>query len=568
MSFSLSNLPVGAKVKFGKYSVNGEVAESIIWLIVDKNHAGYPTNSVTLLTEKCIDLRCYDGIESNLPGQDGTITSGRNTYSLSNIDAWLNSSAVSWYVKKHDYDTPPSNANTNSLVGYDTRPGFLYNFTPDERNAILSTSFVVPKYSATTESLSRKIFLPSYGEVGIGSGTETMGDSRWAYFSSHPATTQLTQQAIDNTLFVPKPAPTANISYWSRNVSSVNSVETMVIVDSGVGPRKTHSGEFGVRPVLNLPSTVSITDTTDADGCYVVTFNTAPSAPAVLNVPTIYGGKTNAISWSNSTDLQGDVITYQLECRLNGNNFEQIYSGTSTVYAHFVPFNTGSVEYRVKAIDPMGESSAYTTSGILAPINNHAPVISGTDENLGTKNAGFFVRYTIADADSDVVTVTEAIDGVPLRTMVATLGETITFDIRNNTWLVLPNGSHTLTITANDGIDTTVRTCVFIKSVDTLVISNTSNPWWSSTMPTRIMLVVTRNLPLNADFKVEVCNNGFDTYNWVWEDATTAVKSGLVYQFTNKTKTADNWGVMIRVTVCRNSASGACYVSAIGGNFE
>ena len=568
---SISNLPVGAKVKFGKYSVNGEVAQDIIWLIVDKNHSGYPANSVTLFTEKCIDLRCYDAIEQNLPGQDGTITSGRNTYSLSNIDSWLNSSAVSWYVKKHDYDTPPSNANTNSLVGYDNRPGFLYNFTPDERNAILTTSFVVPKFQSitqsTSESLSRKVFLPSYVETDSGYTSEPLGDSMWAYFENDRTDiTQLTQQCIDNTLSPTKPTATTAIGYWSRTPHAVNSVDTFVILGGGVSARKTHSGEFGVRPVLNLPSTVSITDTTDADGCYVVTFNTAPYTPAILNVPTIYGGKTNAISWSNSTDLQGDTITYQLECSTNGGGYETIYNGTSAVYAHSVPFGVNTVAYRVKATDPMGMSSEYITSTTISVINNNAPVISGSDTNLGVKSDDFTGTYTITDANNDTVTVTEAIDGVQIRALVAKLGEEITYGINGTTWLTLPNGSHTLTISATDGIDTAVRTLVFTKLADKFTIQN-STPWVTSNMPTRIMLVVTRSIPSAATFKVEVCNNGYDK-SPTWEDATDAVVSGLVYVFSNTKKTAADWGVLVKVTVERKGATGACYVSAIGGNFE
>ena len=84
---------------------------------------------------------------------------------------------------------------------------------------------------------------------------------------------------------------------------------------------------------------------------------------------------------------------------------------------------------------------------------------------------------------------------------------------------------------------------------------------------TRIMVVVTRNIPVGATFKVEVCNNYFDT-NKVWENATEAVLSGLVHVFSNKVKTSSQWGVVVRVTVNRNGATGACYVSAIGGNFE
>ena len=86
-------------------------------------------------------------------------------------------------------------------------------------------------------------------------------------------------------------------------------------------------------------------------------------------------------------------------------------------------------------------------------------------------------------------------------------------------------------------------------------------------MPTRIVLSVTRSVAFGAIFKVEVCNNGYDA-SPTWEDATVAVTSSLVYAFENVSKTADNWGVMVRVTLDRNGSTGACYVSAIGGNFE
>ena len=40
MAQLLSNLPIGAKVKFGKHSINGETALPITWVVVAKNHTG------------------------------------------------------------------------------------------------------------------------------------------------------------------------------------------------------------------------------------------------------------------------------------------------------------------------------------------------------------------------------------------------------------------------------------------------------------------------------------------------------------------------------------------------
>jgi hypothetical protein len=304
----------------------------------------------------------------------------------------------------------------------------------------------------------------------------------------------------------------------------------------------------------------------DGEGCYTIVWNSAPYQPASLPVPTVYGGKSNAISWSSAFDPDGDALIYQLECSIDNGNYTVIYNGSSTAYAHLVPFGTSTITYRVKAIDPSGESSAYTTSATINVVNNKPPVISGADTNLGVKSSGFSGTYTIEDADSNVFTVTEAIDGVQIRSLVARTGEEIVYGIVDDTWLALPNGSHTLTIKVTDGIDTAVRTIVFTKLVEKLKIEN-KEPWVSTTMPTRIMLVVTRNIPSLATFKVEVCNNGYDA-SPTWEDATDAVKSGLVHVMTNTRKTAANWGVRVRVTVERNGATGACYVSAIGGNFE
>ena len=567
MAQLLSNLPIGAKIKFGKHSVNGETAQPITWVVVAKNHTGYPSNSVTLLTEKIIDLRAFDAKEPNNSDKD-IAERGNNTYSLSNIDQWLNSSKDSWYTPSHSADNAPSAGCVLYGTVYDSRPGFLSNFTLTERTAILPTTIIVTKYSHTTETLSRGVFLPSATEIGA--PLSIADGSPWGYFantSSRMCT--VTNQCVENTLSTNK--PTASPYYWTWLLRSVNASDTYGVASvsqtGSVNYPGAWYGDEGIRPVVNIGGEQKVSDATDSDGCYVPVFNSAPPAPSTITTPSdIYGGKTNTISWSQVTDPDGNSVTYQLECAINGGSYTQIYSGAALSYAHLVPFGTNNVTYRVKATDTADASSAYTISTTLAVVNNNAPVISGTDENLGVKSSGFTGTYTISDAENNAVTVTESIDGVQIRSLVATLDQEITYGVTETTWLALANGSHTLTISATDGIDTSVRTYVFTKLVESLKIQN-STPWAASTMPTRIMLVVTRNIPSLATFKVEVCNNGYDT-SPKWEDATDAVTSGLVHVFSNKSKTASKWGVLVRVTVNRNGMAGACYISAIGGNFE
>ena len=585
MAQLLSNLPVGSKVKFGKHQVNNETPWSIIWTVVAKNHVStpaYPSNSVTLHATNIIDLRAIDAKE---PESTDTNRAGYgyNRYMYSNIHQWLNSraGAGAWWSNSTSTDSSPSNARVTYSTGYDNRPGFLNFFTDAEYNAILNTTIraITPDADVKVGApnyydIATKIFLPSMVEVGAGDSMGTEGTA-WGYYTSAAMRMcGVNAQVINNTSSIDKPSDSAvKWRWWLRTPYYYSLSHTQLIYPTGEAQSATsNEGRIGVRPALNLSASTYVTDMVDADGCYAVSWNVAPYAPASINVPAvIYGGKNNVISWSATTDPNGDTIAYSLECLLNDDRAVEIYRGTALSYTHLLPFGTTSAQYQVRAIDSFGEGSTYRASTIRSSdagtiINNNAPTIDGTDANLGVKSSGFSGTYKVNDSNNNMVTVTEFIDGVQIRAFVPTLGATNTYSITDNTWLALSNGSHTLTIRATDGIDTSVRTYTFTKLVESFTIRN-STPWSATTMPSRIMLVVTRNLPATATFKVEVCNNGHDTTP-TWEDCTNAVRSGMVHVFSNKTKTATNWGVVVRVTVARNGATGACYVSAIGGNFE
>lgn len=550
MAQLLSNLPIGAKVKFGKF-LNAD----LIWLIADKNHSGYPSDSITLVSEKIIYRLAFDAMEST----NGGI--GNSHYGYSNLRQWLNSNAAggAWYSPQHSADVPPSSKEVVPSVLYSEWAGFLNGFSKNEQSVILNTTITYDNANAMYLTSVDKVFLLGSGEVGVSTGMP--GQVLLSLFGTGSI---FRKAGYTNEYLALYPTLNSSGNYVLRDSAASY---TKVCVDyNGEWQTTSPHYESGVRPATNILASLSVSDVTDSDGCYTILWNIAPPTPTTLNVPTIYGGKSNPISWSVASDPDGDAVTYQLECSVDDGEYTQIYSGASTSYAHLVPFGTVSVAYRVKVLDPSGAASEYKTSATITVVNNNAPVISGTDSNLGVKSSGFTGTYTVTDANNNTVTVTETIDGVQIRSLVATLGEEITYGVTENTWLALHNGSHTLTIRATDGIDTSVRTHVFTKLVDSFKIMN-STPWESSTMPSRIMLVVTRNIPSASTFKVEVCNNGYDS-SPTWEDATDAVKSGLVHVFTNTTKTATKWGVRVRVTVARNGATGACYISAIGGNFE
>lgn len=584
MAQLLSNLAVGAKVYFGKYSVNGETAQDLVWRIVAKDHSctpAYPTNSITLVTDKIIDLRCFDAAEVSNSDTNRS-NSGNNRYSVSNIDQWLNKddAGSAWYSPAHSADEEP---NTSYLCGnqntqYYAHTGFLYDFSEDEKNAIQSTTIRVVKPSldgGSYEDISRKIFLPSATEVGCLNENNIAEGAVWAYFSdSDSRVCPMSPEGYNNTPSSSKPSSVSTPWYWWLRTPyySISNYVRFINEEGNMLFSYANRGYNGIRPACNLLSTLYVSDTVDADGNYTFVWNSAPSAPSAINVPeTVYAERSNVISWTNSTDPDEDEVTYVLECSYDSNPFVQIYEGQDTSYTHtFVPasgYVDPIIQYRVKARDPSGAESAYTTSSTKTFVVNTAPVISGSNSNLGTKTQGFSQTYTIADADGDTVSVVETIDGKTLRSYTATLGATNTFAVTDETWLTQTNGTHTMRIVATDSFgNSAARTYTFTKLVTSFSIMN-SCPMESDSMPTRIAVTVNRNIPAEADFLVEVCNNGFDA-SPTWEDATTSVTGGLVHVFTNTTKTADNWGVQIRVTVTRNDGEGACYVNSIGGNFE
>ena len=571
MAQNLSNLPIGSKVKFGKHSINGETAQDIIWLVVAKNHSGYPSNAVTLQAASIIDLRCFDNPESTNSADRNT--QGNNRYSVSNIDQWLNSNGGggSWYSAQHSADAPPNQNDTK----YADRPGFLYHLTDEERGAILPTTIRVVKPSVDGggyEDIIRNIFLPSITEIGLGNENSTPEGTMWEYYTSNGATRRtcsITTQVYNYSKSTNKPTVGSAWVWWTRTPSFSSDYNVRVVSQYGqVTFEPAYIWMRGVRPALNLSGTRSISDTTDSDGCYTLNWNAAPPVPTTLNVPTVYSGKSTAISWSNVVDPDGHAVTYQLESSVNGGAYTILYSGVNLSFTTIIPVGTTTVRFRVKAMDSLGASSGYIESASRTVINNSAPVISGENGSLGEKYAEFTHSYRVDD-DSYPVTVIEAIDGVNIRSYTATSGAGHSFKVQGNTWLALANGNHTLSITATDGIDTSVRTYTFVKSVNSFTIQ-TRTPMAASTRPTRIKVTVAKNIPVEATFKVEVCNNGYASDdNKVWEDATQDVLGGFNHQFTNTDlKGSSQWGVLIRVTVERKEGSGGCYVTSIGGNFE
>lgn len=167
--------------------------------------------------------------------------------------------------------------------------------------------------------------------------------------------------------------------------------------------------------------------------------------------------------------------------------------------------------------------------------NNRATVITcdqSTGTDLGKKAEGFSIGYTVNDEDGDSVTVTEAIDGVTVRTHTPTLGNSNTFEVTGDTFFKLLNGTHILTITANDGKATTVHKLSFTKEVTEATIT-LETPFEADDRISICVLAIAGHIPDDAELKVEVTNNANDDAP-AWEDCTAEVRNGGNHVFENQ----------------------------------
>lgn len=572
MAQSISALAVGALVKDTGTLYNGK---AIVWKIADKNHTGFPTNSVTLITDRIISLKCFDAMESG--NSDSNRRSyGNNRWIYSNIRRWLNSNAAAgaWYAAQHSADAPPTNANVWSNYNeYDQEAGFLAGFSANFIAALLSTTRTVGKAQLDgggTETCTDKIFFATSTEVGL-TGDVTAGSKLALFTDDNSRKAMPTAEAVTKSEYTNTSLSATQAWYWwLADAYASNSYSVRNVHSSGTtNDNYAYIGDRGVRPLCNIKSDILVSDTADSDGAYTIIWNRAPSAPATITVPSsVKGGENCAVSWDQSTDEDGNLSGYILERQYNGGAWTQIYKGINRTYTDAITFGWTSVAYRVRAYDSAGAESANTTSATRTVINNTPPTISGSDSDLGAKTGAFSQTYTVTDTDSgQTITVTEYIDDTQKRQYTATSGQEYTFNVTAAEWMKLLNGSHSMKIIAADNYGgTATRVYTFSKN-ETEIELTLATPLAADDMVTKAIMSITRQIPAGAEFTVEACNNGNDA-SPTWEDVTQAVTSGSKFFLSNDSKTAENWGFNFRIKVKRNGAEGDCFISSVGGNFE
>ena len=165
-----SDVKLGDTLTFGRYN-----DLPIKWRVID-----IKDGKAVVISQDILTIKAYDAAESGKYNYIGNkdywnenikeldiMTQhklrGSNQWHLSNIRTWLNSDREN--VQYND-QPPVSSAMSDNKNGYDSEPGFLNDFTDEEKKAILPTrNFTgIETTSVTTED---KVFLLSKDELQL-----------------------------------------------------------------------------------------------------------------------------------------------------------------------------------------------------------------------------------------------------------------------------------------------------------------------------------------------------------------------------------------------------------------
>lgn len=372
-----------------------------------------------------------------------------------------------------------------------------------------------------------------------------------------------------------------DISYIVEDDDDDDSISVTIKVDENVvesesaistGFRKTF--DVDTKPLSFGKHTVTIIakDKYGGTDTRVYTFTKSNKAPTISGYDTNLGEKRSAFSVKYTIhDDDNDSVT--VVEKLNGS----IRRTLSNVQKD-TEISLNISESDIKSLT-VGEKNtieivASDSRGATAfrryyfTRNNLAPTISGNDKDMGVINDKFEYVFSISDVEKDTIYYSTYLDNKLLSKQVEAVdGKKYATVIEGMDMIKLEPGKHTFKIVAVDAQGSkSERIITFSRDVQTLIMM-LKEPFATDVQSKKVLVAPGWDVAKGAEHRVEVCNNGFDE-NPTWEDATAMVDLDKAYVFQNNRKTAEKWGVNIRLMIERKAAKTNSYITGIGGAFE
>lgn len=368
----LKDLPLGAYLDVPVSSYQNIFGSHIQFWLVDKNHTGYPSNSVTFLSRYGLFTCPYDAKEPNMPD-------GCGRYKTSNIRQWLNSAAPAgeWYTPQHPNDTPPTEENSANHLEYASWPGFLAIVSENFRSSLLQTSISAAfgENGAPNDTMKDLAFLPSAYEIGGAKPYKLPVDGvKFELLDRNNYRAKGTAQNGNQGEY---------IDYYTRSCRWPDSILSITKINaySEDDYFKYGAPYFGsyFRPVCNIGGDKEIIPSTMNSGHYMLKEN-PPTAP-IINVPTnektIYNNRPRFLV------TLGTASEAYLNQMITANGYTPsrpaALSGQRILFQKSVDALQGTVNFSASTKTQFSESSpiASRTTVYSQPIYTDNPIASG-----------------------------------------------------------------------------------------------------------------------------------------------------------------------------------------------
>ncbi len=372
-----------------------------------------------------------------------------------------------------------------------------------------------------------------------------------------------------------------DISYIVEDDDEDDSISVTIQVDDNVvktesavstGFKKTYT--VNTKPLSFAKHTVTIIakDKYGGTDTRTYTFTKSNKAPTISGYDTNLGEKRSAFSVKYTIhDDDNDSVT--VVEKLNGSirrTLSNVQKDTE-ISINISESDIKSLKVGDKnTIEIMASDSRGATAfrRYYFTRNNLAPTISGTDKHMGVVGDKFEYVFSISDVEKDTIYYSTYLDNKLLSKQVEAVdGKKYATVIEGMDMIKLEPGRHTFKIVAVDAQGSkSERIITFSRDVQTLIMM-LKEPFATDVQSKKVLVAPGWDVAKGAEHRVEVCNNGFDE-NPTWEDATAMVDLDKAYVFQNNRKTAEKWGVNIRLMIERKAAKTNSYITGIGGAFE
>lgn len=372
-----------------------------------------------------------------------------------------------------------------------------------------------------------------------------------------------------------------DISYIVEDDDEDDSISVTIKVDDNVvksesavstGFKKTYA--VNTKPLSFAKHTVTIIakDKYGGTDTRTYTFTKSNKAPTISGYDTNLGEKRSAFSVKYTIhDDDNDSVT--VVEKLNG-SVRRTLSNVQKDTEISINISESDIKSltvgKKNTIEIMASDSRGATAfrRYYFTRNNLAPTISGNDKHMGVIKDKFEYVFSISDVEKDTIYYSTYLDNKLLSKQVEAVdGKKYATVIEGMDMIKLEPGKHTFKIVAVDAQGSkSERIITFSRDVQTLIMM-LKEPFATDVQSKKVLVAPGWDVAKGAECRVEVCNNGFDT-NPTWEDATAMTELNKAYVFQNDRKTAEKWGVNIRLMIERKNAKTNSYITGIGGAFE